>query len=374
MWYNCQCICLLRFHQDSSLIRQLFKPAHPAWLSIRAKAQDGRLELSYKAHKNLLFSLHFSFSSPLEMKVQLFTVLRNVFGDSSSGLHTHPHGAQIPPQPSAFTAAPWLFFMSQLGGSADFLTSTEKTHLSSHLLRSRGSSNICRDLSAPQANNLKDLDVSPWRSSKSLLQRPLLAACPMTSHLSSSVVQENPCFHDPADKRVGSISRAAKWHHWFRSHGPGDVGCMLLGLHAQHGDAGRAPLEFWLAFKGWVRVGSWREEGVCAEKVVQGDVAELTLLIGKAHVAMISRRCHRGRARGVGGDARRGTPRQHAGGDHGAAGSWARPQVVGDLSGTESGIEQISFKEAAVHLMRWEFQNNCKMLMRKMYFRVCEWK
>lgn len=49
-------------------------------------------------------------------------------------LGTRPRGAQIPPQPSAFTAAPRLFFMSQLGGSADFLTSTEKTHLSSHLL------------------------------------------------------------------------------------------------------------------------------------------------------------------------------------------------------------------------------------------------
>lgn len=38
----------------------------------------------------------------------------------------------------------------------------------------------------------------------------------------------------------------------------------------------------------------------------------------------------------IGGDARRGAPGQHAGGDHGAAGSRARPQVVGDLPGTDS--------------------------------------
>lgn len=36
-----------------------------------------------------------------------------------------------------------------------------------------------------------------------------------------------------------------------------------------------------------MRVGSWREEGVRGEKVVQGDVAELVLLVGEAHVAVI---------------------------------------------------------------------------------------
>lgn len=118
-----------------------------------------------------------------------------------------------------------------------------------------------------------------------------------------------------------------------RSHGPRDVGCVLLGLHAQHGDAGRASLELRLALEGVVAVGGRREEGVGAEEVVQGDVAELVLLVGEAHVAVVGGAGSRTGRVGVGGDAGRGAPGQHAGGDHGAAGSRARPQVVGELMG-----------------------------------------
>lgn len=72
-----------------------------------------------------------------------------------------------------------------------------------------------------------------------------------------------------------------------RSHGPGDVGRVLFGLHAQHGDAGRAPLKLGLGLEGVVAVGARREERVCAEEVVEGDVAELVLLVGEAHVAVV---------------------------------------------------------------------------------------
>lgn len=106
---------------------------------------------------------------------------------------------------------------------------------------------------------------------------------------------------------------------------------MLLGLHAQHGDAGRAPLELGLGLEGVVAVGGRREEGVRAEEVVEGHVAELVLLVGEAHVAVVGATGGRTRGVRVGGDAGRRTSRQHAGGDHGAAGSRARPQVVGNL-------------------------------------------
>lgn len=108
---------------------------------------------------------------------------------------------------------------------------------------------------------------------------------------------------------------------------------MLFGLHAQHSDAGRASFELGLALKGVVTVGGRREEGVCAEEVVQGDVAELVLLIGEAHVAVVGGTGGRTRGVRVGGDAGRGASGQHAGGDHGATGSGARPQVVGNLLG-----------------------------------------
>lgn len=65
---------------------------------------------------------------------------------------------------------------------------------------------------------------------------------------------------------------------------------MLLGLHAQHGDAGRAPLELRLGLEGRVAVGRGREERVGAEEVVEGDVAELVLLAGEAHVAVVGSR------------------------------------------------------------------------------------
>lgn len=108
---------------------------------------------------------------------------------------------------------------------------------------------------------------------------------------------------------------------------------MLFGLHAQHSDAGRASFELGLGLEGVVAVGRRREEGVCAEKVVQGDVAELVLLIGEAHVAVVGGAGGRTRGVRVGGDAGRGASGQHAGGDHGAAGGRARPQVVGNLLG-----------------------------------------
>lgn len=71
------------------------------------------------------------------------------------------------------------------------------------------------------------------------------------------------------------------------SHGPGDVGRVLFGLHAQHGDAGRAPLKLGLGLEGVVAVGAGRQQRVCAEEVVEGDMAELVLLVGEAHVAVV---------------------------------------------------------------------------------------
>lgn len=62
---------------------------------------------------------------------------------------------------------------------------------------------------------------------------------------------------------------------------------MLLGLHAQHRDAGGAPLKLRLGFEGMVSVRGRREEGVCAEEIVEGDVTELVLLIREGHVAVI---------------------------------------------------------------------------------------
>lgn len=109
---------------------------------------------------------------------------------------------------------------------------------------------------------------------------------------------------------------------------------MLLGLHAQDGDAGRAPLKLRLGLEGVVSVGAGREEGVCAEEVVEGDVTELVLLIGReGHVAVICSAAARARGVRVGSDARRRASGQHAGGDDGAAGRRAGPQVVRDLLG-----------------------------------------
>lgn len=122
------------------------------------------------------------------------------------------------------------------------------------------------------------------------------------------------------------------------SHGPGDVGGVLFGLHAQHGDAGRAALELRLALEGVVvvvAVGGRREQRVGAEEVVEGDVAELALLVGEADVAVVgaATAAAGGRAGrvGVGGDAGGRAAGQHAGGDHGSAGGRAGPQVVGEL-------------------------------------------
>lgn len=114
---------------------------------------------------------------------------------------------------------------------------------------------------------------------------------------------------------------------------------MLFGLHAQHRDAGRAPLELRFGLEGGQAAGGRRQQRVRAEEVVEGHVAELVLLVREAHVAVV-RCCGGGRARGVpvGRDARRRAARQHARGDHGAAGGrGARPQVVGDLRGHRDG-------------------------------------
>lgn len=108
---------------------------------------------------------------------------------------------------------------------------------------------------------------------------------------------------------------------------------MLLGLHSQHGYAGRTPLKLGLGLEGVVTVGGRREEGICTEEVVEGDMAELVLLIGEAHVAVLGGTGSRARGVRVGGDAGGGASGQHAGGNHRATGSRARPQVVGNLLG-----------------------------------------
>lgn len=123
---------------------------------------------------------------------------------------------------------------------------------------------------------------------------------------------------------------------WFQtllpwSHGPRDVSRVLLGLHAQHGNTGRAPLKLRLGLKRVVAIGGRSEEGVCAEEVVEGHVAELVLLVGKADVAVVCSAGGRARGVRVGGDAGRGAPGQHAGGHNGAGRGGARPQVVGNL-------------------------------------------
>lgn len=117
------------------------------------------------------------------------------------------------------------------------------------------------------------------------------------------------------------------------SYGPGNVGGVLLGLHAQHGDAGRAPLKLWFGLKGVVAVGGRREKRVATE-VVEGNVAKLVLLVGEVAVAVIGG-SGGGRARGVGGHAGGRTSGQHAGRHHGSGRRGARPQVVWNLSGQE---------------------------------------
>lgn len=119
------------------------------------------------------------------------------------------------------------------------------------------------------------------------------------------------------------------------SHGPGDVGRVLFGLHAQHGDAGRASLKLGLGLEGVVAIGARREERVRAEEVVQGNVAELVLLVGEAHVAVVSGAGGWARGVRVRGHTGRRAARQHAGGDHGPPGRGTRPQVVGNLLGSE---------------------------------------
>lgn len=110
---------------------------------------------------------------------------------------------------------------------------------------------------------------------------------------------------------------------------------MLLGLHAQHGDAGRASLKLGFGLKGVVAVGCRSEQRISAEEVVQGDVAELVLLTGEAHVTVVGGAGAGARRVWVSGDAGRRASGQDAGGDHGAAGGRAGPQVVGDLLGEE---------------------------------------
>ena len=122
---------------------------------------------------------------------------------------------------------------------------------------------------------------------------------------------------------------------WSASHGPGDVGRVLFGLHAQHRYAGGPPLELGLGLEGGgVAVGRRGQERV-GEEVVDGDVVDtelVLLVVGEAHVAMVTA------AGGVGvrrWDAGRGPPREHTGGHHRASRWRGCPQVVGDLNKTE---------------------------------------
>lgn len=157
------------------------------------------------------------------------------------------------------------------------------------------------------------------------------------------------------------------------SHGPGDVGGVLLGLHAQHGDAGRAALELRLALEGVVvAVGGRREQGVGAEEVVEGDVAELALLVGEAHVAVVGgAAATAGRAGrvGVGGDAGGRAAGQHAGGDHGSAGCRAGPQVVGELVAGRREELIKSHVEQTIHIIALDLAQN--QGRENQYFHIC---
>lgn len=115
-----------------------------------------------------------------------------------------------------------------------------------------------------------------------------------------------------------------------RSHSPGDIGCVLFGLHSQNSDAGGPSFKFRLALKHCVPIGGWSQERIRKE-VVEGDMidAKLVLLVvGKAHVTVFRGSWGVGVRRGY---TRGGTSRDHAGRHHWATRGLRRPQIVGNL-------------------------------------------
>lgn len=107
-------------------------------------------------------------------------------------------------------------------------------------------------------------------------------------------------------------------------HGPWNIGGVLLGFHSQNGDTGRPPFKLGLCFK-CVSVGSASEKRV-SEKIVEGHVAELILVVWKPRVTGVCPRRVRIR-RHAGGRV----TWQHARSNHGTTACISCPQIVLDL-------------------------------------------
>lgn len=107
-------------------------------------------------------------------------------------------------------------------------------------------------------------------------------------------------------------------------HGPWNIGRVLLGFHSKDCDTGRPPLELWLCFKR-MSIGSPRQKRV-SEKIVEGHVAELVLVVWKPCVTgvcprRVRVRCHAGGS----------VTRHHARRDHRATTRISCPQIVLNL-------------------------------------------
>lgn len=107
-------------------------------------------------------------------------------------------------------------------------------------------------------------------------------------------------------------------------HGPGNIGSVLLGFHSKDCDTGRPPLELWLRFKR-VSIGSPRQKRV-SEKIVEGHVAELVLVVWKPCVTGV---CPR--RVGVGRHTGGRVTWHHAWRDHRTSTRVSCPQVVLNL-------------------------------------------
>lgn len=107
-------------------------------------------------------------------------------------------------------------------------------------------------------------------------------------------------------------------------HGPWNIGSVLLGFHSKDCDTGRPPLELWLRFK-CMSIGSPRQKRV-SEKIVEGHVAELVLVVWKPCVTGVCPRRVRVR-RHTGGSV----TWHHAWRDHRTSTRVSCPQIVLNL-------------------------------------------
>lgn len=107
-------------------------------------------------------------------------------------------------------------------------------------------------------------------------------------------------------------------------HGPWNIGSVLLGFHSKNCDTGGPPFKLWLCFK-CMSIGSPGKKRV-SEKIVEGHMAELVLVVWKPCVTGICPRrvrvrCHTGGS----------VTWQHARSDHRTTTRISCPQIVLNL-------------------------------------------